>query len=275
MTFPPDSPPSPPPGHALDRPAVLAALRARIARLDRSGARAAAGDSLPLCDATDSLPLCDAIDQRLPGGGLARAAVHEVLAADPGAAAGFCGLLLARARGTVLWIAAEPDAWPPGLARFGLSPADLVLVQAPRRQDALWAMEESLRCPGVAGALLAVDGLDLTAARRLQLAAEAGGAIGLLLCPDTGEAGGATAALTRWRVGALAGTASGIGSAHDLGDPRWSLELLRGRGARPQRWEVVWRPALDRLDLDDAGVEADERDAEVETVTLHARRRAR
>ena len=260
MTSLPDSPPAPPPGHTLDRPAVLAALRARIARLDRSGARAEG----------DSLPLCDAIDQRLPGGGLARAAVHEVLAADPGAAAGFCGLLLARARGTVLWIAAEPDAWPPGLARFGLSPADLVLVQAPRRQDALWAMEESLRCPGVAGALLAVNGLDLTAARRLQLAAEAGGAIGLLLCSDGEAEAGATAALTRWRVGALAGT----GGAHDLGDPRWRLELLRGRGARPQRWEVVWRPAAERLDLDDADAEIGQ-ETEAEAMPVQARRRAR
>ena len=260
MTIPPDPSPASPLGHALDRPAVLAALRARIARLDRSGAHAAG----------DSLPLCDAIDQRLPGGGLARAAVHEVLAADPGAAAGFCGLLLARARGTVLWIAAEPDAWPPGLARFGLSPADLVLVQAPRRQDALWAMEESLRCPGVAGALLAIEDLDLTAARRLQLAAEAGGAIGLLLRPDAEDTGGATAALSRWRVGALAGT----GGAHDLGDPRWSLELLRCRGGRPQRWEVAWRPALDRLDLDDAGAEAGQ-DIEAEVMPVQARRRAR
>ena len=260
MTSSSDSPPDSRPGHALDRPAVLAALRARIARLDRSGARPEG----------DSLPLCDAIDQRLPGGGLARAAVHEVLAADPGAAAGFCGLLLARARGTVLWIAAEPDAWPPGLARFGLSPADLVLVQAPRRQDALWAMEESLRCPGVAGALLAVSKLDLTAARRLQLAAEAGGAVGLLLCPDEEAEAGATAALTRWRVGALAGN----GGAHDLGDPRWSLELLRGRGARPQRWEVVWRSAAERLDLDDAGGEA-EQETEVEAAPAYARRRAR
>src|SRR5215217_3077751 len=162
------------PDRDMDRPALLSALRARIARLDRSGGGAVSEVG------AGGIPLCEGIDAALPGGGgLARAAVHEVLAADPGAAAGFCGLLLARARGTVLWIAAEPDAWPPGLARFGLSPADLVLVQAPRRQDALWAMEESLRCPGVAGALLAVDGLDLTAARRLQLAAEAGGAIGL------------------------------------------------------------------------------------------------
>jgi len=226
MTTPPDSPPDFPPGHALDRPAVLAALRARIARLDRSGSRPEG----------DSLPLCDAIDQRLPGGGLARAAVHEVLAADPGAAAGFCGLLLARARGTVLWIAAEPDAWPPGLARFGLSPADLVLVQVRRPLDALWAMEESLRCPGVAGALLMLSDLDPTAVRRLQLAAETGGALGLLLRPDAAD-GGASAAHTRWRVGALAGT----GSAHGLGDPRWRLDLLRCRGG-PPRSGWMWRP---------------------------------
>lgn len=233
------------PGHAMDRPALLAALRARIARMDRSGGVRAEGGSM-----ADGVPLCEAIDRQLPGGGLARATVHEVLAADPGAAAGFCALVLARSsgpgKGAVLWIAPEPDAWPPGLMRFGLSPADLVLVQAPRRQDALWAMEESLRCPGIAGALLAVDGLDLAAARRLQLAAEAGGAIGLLLRPDAVEEGGATAALTRWRVDALAGT----GGAHDLGDPRWSLELLRCRGGRPQRWDVAWRPAAERLDID-------------------------
>ncbi|MFC7544403.1 ImuA family protein [Siccirubricoccus deserti] len=136
-----------------------------------------------------------------------------------------------------------PDTWPPGLARFGLSPADLVLVQAPRALDGLWAMEEALRCPGVAGALLATDALDLTAARRLQVAAEAGGAIGLLLRPDD-EAASAAAALTRWRVGAPAGA----GSAHDLGDPLWRLELLRCRGGRPQRWQVTWRSAAERLD---------------------------
>src|SRR3712207_8025245 len=55
-----------------------------------------------------------------------------------------------------------------------------------------------------------------------------GGALGLLLRPDEEEAG-ASAALTRWRVGALPGTGS---SAHDLGDPRWRLDLLRCRGDR-------------------------------------------
>lgn len=241
---------------AMDRPALLAALRARVARLDRSagtaGTAAAAGHG------GDSVTLCAPVDQSLPGGaGLARAAVHEVLAAEPGAAAGFCALVLARAarpdgaaepRGSLLWIAAEPDAWPPGLAAFGIAPADLVLVQARRPVDGLWAMEEALRCPGVAGALLVLAELDLTAARRLQLAAEAGGALGLLLRPDDAAAAGATAALTRWRVGALPGAGGG---AHDLGDPRWRVELLRSRGSgRPQAWNLVWRGTAERLEPD-------------------------
>jgi protein ImuA len=242
----------------MDRPALLAALRARIARLDRSGGTTTAEGG--------SVPLCGPIDQSLPGGaGLARAAIHEVLAAEPGAAAGFCALLLARAarppeypasapaRGSLLWIAAEPDAWPPGLAAFGLSPADLVLVQARRPVDGLWAMEEALRCPAVAGALLVMADLDMTAARRLQLAAEAGGAIGVLLRPDLAEPAGATAARTRWRVAALPGAGGG---PHDLGDPRWRLEMLRCRGGRPGAWDVVWRGAAERLDVDQPDEEA-------------------
>lgn len=229
----------------MDRPALLSALRASVALLDRSGGGAA--------DGGDGIPLCDALDSALPGGGLSRAAVHEVLAAEPGAAAGFCALVLARAGGTVLWIAPEPDAWPPGLARFGLSPADLVLVQAPRPVDGLWAMEEALRCPGVSGALLVLRALDLTAARRLQLAAEAGGAVGLLVRPDEEESG-ASAALTRWRVGALPGTGR---AAHDLGDPRWRLDLLRCRGGKPGSWSVVWRGEAGRLQLDEEDAEAE------------------
>jgi protein ImuA len=224
MSSPSNAPP-------LDRPALLSALRARISRLERAGASealAARGE--------DAVPLSSAIDAGLPWGGLPRAALHEILAAEPGAAAGFAALVLARAGGTVLWIAPEPDAWPPGLSRFGLSPAQLVLVRAPRAQDALWAMEETLRCPAVGGALLVAGALDLTAARRLQLAAESGGVLGLLLRPD--EDGAApTAALTRWRIGAAPSDST---SPHAIGDPAWSLDLLRCRGGRPASWRATW-----------------------------------
>jgi len=237
------SPPVPP--APLDRPALIAALRARIARLERAGAAAALA-----ARGEDAIPLSPPIDSALPWGGLPRAALHEILAAEPGAAAGFAALVLARAGGTVLWIAPEPDAWPPGLARFGLSPARLVLVRAPRPEDGLWAMEETLRCPAVGAALLAAGAIDLTAARRLQLAAEAGGVLGLLLRPDV-DTPAPTAALTRWRIGAIP---SESGSPHALGDPAWSLELLRCRGGRPAAWRATWHG--DRLLTGDEATQA-------------------
>ncbi|WP_372624951.1 ImuA family protein [Falsiroseomonas sp.] len=232
--------PLPPEPLPMDRPALLAALRARIGRLERAGAAAALARSQ-----AGVVNLSETLDAHLPAGGLARAGLHEILAAEPGAAAGFAAVILGRTGGPVLWIGPEPDAWPPGLARYGLSPAELVLVRAPRPADGLWAMEEALRCPAVTGALLNLSELDITAARRLQLAAEAGGALGLLLRPDTEEAG-PSAALTRWRVGALPGT----GTGHSLGDPRWQLDLLRCRGGTSHAWTVTWRTTTDRLDTD-------------------------
>ena len=180
-----------------------------------------------------TLSLSDEIDEALPGGGLTRGALHEVLAADPGAAAAFCALILARATGCVVWIGATPDAWPPGLSAFGVDPADLVMVRAERPADGLWAFEEALRSPAVAGALLTVRGAppDMVAGRRLQLAAEAGGGGGLLLMADTEQAV-PSPARTRWRIGAAA--------AEDMERPRWDLALLRCSGGRPGTWPVMW-----------------------------------
>jgi len=222
-------PPGLPPGAPLDQAALLAALRSRVARLEGGGQGRDEAEAVPVCEGA-SLP------------GLARGAVHEVLADAPGSGAAFCATLLARTGGTVFWIGAGGDgmvAWPQGLAPFGLDPARLVLVRAACPSDALWAMEEVLRCPAVTGAVLALGaggdgGPDLTATRRLQLAAEAGGALGLLLRPD-GAFIPQTATTSRWRVGPL-------GTAEELEDPCWRLELLRMRGGRPGGpWTVTWR----------------------------------
>ena len=231
--------PSPAREAGLDRRAVLAALRARVAREDATGR-----------EAPPVIPLNDAVDAALPGGGLPRASLHEIFG-DPGAAAGFAALLLARSGGTVLWIARGPDARTPGLARYGLPPSRLILAQPRDATDALWIAEEALRCPAISGALLPWESPDAATLRRLQLAAETGGGIGLLLRGAEEDAGPSPAA-TRWRVTGRAG-----GAPHDLGDPQWTLDLLRCRSGRAQRWHVTWRAGEEVL-VPDEEAAADE-----------------
>ena len=235
---------SPPNGFQRPDPALLADLRARIARIEkqtpeRGGSPGALSLGAPELDAA------------LPWGGLPRAALHEVIA-TPGdtAAAGFCAALLARLagdRGTVLWCRKHHDPWGralygPGLAAFGLAPERLIVARGRSETDVLWAMEEGLRSGAPAAVLGEVGNLAPGAARRLQLAAKAGGVTGLLL---TGVAGTGTAvppgpAVTRWRVTAAGLAGSGVGQRW-----RWWVELLRCRGGAgcgaPAAWLVEWR----------------------------------
>ncbi|QXM24531.1 hypothetical protein KO353_15030 [Elioraea tepida] len=219
MTQPPD-----------DRAALLAALREVLARHQAAPRAARVG-------------LAQGIDEVLPGGGLARGAVHEVILSEPGSCTAFCGYLLGRAGGLAAWIAppqADDLPWPPGLAALGLAPADLLLIDA-SGDDALWAAEQALRSPALAAVAAVLPRLDLTVARRLQLAAEAGGTLGLVLRPDEARSSAAgrapTAARTRWRVSSLAGAG---GAPHRLGASRWRLDLLLARGGRPGSWDVTW-----------------------------------
>jgi protein ImuA len=231
------------------RASLLASLRGAIARHDAprehgtvpvSGGPEAGGPEA-------GGPEAGGIDTALPGGGLARGAIHEILVVDSGCSTAFCGYLLSRAGGLACWIMpprATDIPWPAGLLAQGLDPACLILVEA-AGQDALWAAEQALRSPALAAVAAVLPPLDLAAARRLQLAAEAGGTLGLILRPDTAHPGEApaqrspTVARTRWRITALPGQG---GSAHRLGAARWRVALLHARGARPGSWDITFDP---------------------------------
>jgi|GEM_PF-156889 len=148
----------------------LAVLKARIARIERGGARRWPAVSLGLA----------AVDGWLPDGGLRQGALHEVMGGpDQAASLGFLAGLAARCaaarRGPVLWIAPRLDLYPPGLAAIGLGPERLILVTARQARARLWALEEAARTPALGAAVADSADLDLTAGRRLQLAAEESG----------------------------------------------------------------------------------------------------
>lgn len=212
--------------------ALLADLRSRIRRLEGLGGEG--GGVLPF-----GVPELDA---GLPDGGLPLGCLHEVAAADPGAGTAFAAGLLARlgaARGApVLWVVRGRDLHAAGLPAYGLTPERLIVARAEREVDALWALEEALRCRRLAAVLGEVGRLDLTASRRLQLAAEAGGVTGLLLQTGEERPGAASAAVTRWRVAPAPSLSDG---EPGVGAPCWRLDLLRCRGGRPGSWLVGWR----------------------------------
>lgn len=182
------------------------------------------------------------IDAALPWGGLP-CGLHEIAApVGDGAAAAFAAVLAARRKGPVLWCRSRRsglkrgDPYGPGLTGFGLAPDRLILVDAGRPVDLLWAMEEAARTRGLATVLGEGVQADLTASRRLQLAAEAGQALVLLLAEDRAEPAAASA-LTRW----LVRSAPSLKEAGGPGRSCWDIELRRCRGgAWPRSWKVEW-----------------------------------
>jgi protein ImuA len=212
--------------------------------------RHAAGiDTAPALHEHSALALGVGALDRVLGGGLALGAFHELVPAAPlhlGAAVGFALTLVAltRGEGAVLWIqtdfaAAEGGAlYGVGLDLIGLPMARLVTLRVPRPVDVLWAKEEALKSGAVAAVIAELPGdgavADLTATRRLALAAREGGGLGLLLRHSASSL--PSAAATRWDI---AGTPS-RSDEYGLGRTTLHLTLTRNRRGPCGRWIVCW-----------------------------------
>jgi hypothetical protein len=83
----------------------------------------------------------------------------------------------------ICWVAPPHIPYAPALVNAGVDLSRILLVHPRAQQDGLWAVEQSLRS-GNCAAVLAWPALDdKVILRRLQLAAEAGGALGVLFRP--------------------------------------------------------------------------------------------
>lgn len=130
---------------------------------------------------------CAALDRLLPQGGLQRGTLVEWLGAESGGGAGTLALAAARqaclAGGLLVVLDRARRFYPPPLAAWGLDLGRVIVVQANRVEDEIWAADQALRCPSVAAVWGPLERLTTRDYRRLQLAAEEGGVLGLLRRP--------------------------------------------------------------------------------------------
>jgi protein ImuA len=165
----------------------------------------------------------DALDALAPGGAFACAAVHELLSHNAKSKPLFVATLLARSTtgGAIIWSDPDHTLFPPALVAHGVSLDRLYLLR-PKPADQTWAVAECLRSRGVAAVVAALPQLSRIEARRLQLAAEQGGGVGIFLRPP-GRASEIYAAATRWLVRPAPGERT---------IQRWNIQLIHGHGGR-------------------------------------------
>ncbi|MFI4890094.1 MAG: translesion DNA synthesis-associated protein ImuA [Steroidobacterales bacterium] len=183
---------------------------------------AAAGPSRPVWP-TGSRSL----DMRLPGGGWPAASLVEVLidATGLGEVQLFLPALVQSQQRTaagdvpwLVWIAPPHEPYAPALAQQGIELDRLLIVRPTTATEALWAAEQALGSGVCAAVLLWLKGSDDRWLRRLKLAAEAGGALGVLFRPERHRFESSPASLRLLMT-------QGCSAAH--------LELIKVQGGQP------------------------------------------
>lgn len=166
----------------------------------------------------------EAIDGLLPGKRLGRGVIHEVLWEGknprPLFFSAWLGLCAITPSSPVIWCDPRNEIYPPALAGLGISLDQLFLLRPKTPDEELWALAECLGCKGVAVTIAQPPVLSRVVARRLQLAAERGGGIGIFMRPK-GAASMHHAAATRWLVEPARGERT---------IQRWKIQLIHGHG---------------------------------------------
>ena len=203
------------------RQALVSRLRRAVTRLEHS--------SLPEDDRPVSAG-SSALDRLLPQQGLKRGTLVEYLSAAAGGGAGILALAAAReaCRQGRAFVAldCQRQFYPPAAAAWGIDLSGTLVLRPKNEADALWALDQALRCPGVGAVWAPWNRLEERDFRRLQLAAEAAGR-SASWCVPARRRGHPSWADVQWLV-APVGQASRL-PGEETGDRR------QGTGNRGQR----------------------------------------
>jgi protein ImuA len=166
----------------------------------------------------------------------------ELFAARP-RDAGWTGFLLAQVDTSkpLLWIQDRMATLESGrIHPPGLPSQNLIHVEARDARDALWAMEEGVRCSGLSCVIGELWGdprvLDFTATRRLAVASERSGVPCWLV--RLGGTANLSGARMRWRIASAPSLVNDL-DARASGTPAWDADLFRARSFPPGRWSIA------------------------------------
>ena len=168
--------------------------------------------------------------------------LSELFAAQP-RDGGWAGFLLAQldTQKPLLWVQDRMAILENGrIHPPGLPSQNLIHVEARDARDALWAMEEGVRCAALSAVIGELWGdpraLDFTATRRLAVASEKSGTpVWLVRLGGTANLSGAR---MRWRIGSAPSLLNSL-DWKAPGLPAWEAELFRARGHPPGRWSIT------------------------------------
>lgn len=129
------------------------------------------------------------LDEFLPERGFRPGALIEWLAATPGSGASFLALaalrqMQRRSEAVAAVIDQRQNFYPPAAAAWGIDLANVIVVRPQTLAEELWAIDQTLRSPRLAAVVAWPEQIDSHTFRRLQLAAEESGVLGLLVRPE-------------------------------------------------------------------------------------------
>lgn len=184
------------------------------------------------------------LEAAFPTGTFPIGTVHELVCANSEQAAASGGLItgilsvLMEQGGISVWISRGRRLFAPAMAAFGVAPDKVIFISLHKDKDALWVMEEALKCKGLTAVVCELRDMDFKQSRRFQLAVERSRVTGFVLRNAT-EKLGATACAARWQVKAL--PSSDLNGLPGLGFLRWQVELLKVRNGQTGNWVLEWQ----------------------------------
>jgi protein ImuA len=186
----------------------------------------------------------DMMNPAFPNHRFPTGAVHEFISRTPedkaattGFMSGVIGKLMG-STGTCLWISTRRTTFPPALKLFGIEPDRVIFIDLNQPKDAIWAVEEALKCRALAAVVGELNEVSFTESRRLQLAVEKSRVTGFLHRQKSGSIN-TLACVSRWEITPVASQLDE--DMPGVGWPRWHVHLQKIRNGQPGEWLLEWQ----------------------------------